>query len=279
MKTAVILGAGAMGRKLAVLLNKNEICLLAYGDNNPSCHDAAAAVPVVSVEAALAYCPDLVCIGVAGRERSAALCEQARELRYNGKVLELCDLARTVDLRAATLFNLLPRLQNVPGDVAELGVYQGNFAWQINLAFADRTLHLFDTFEGFAQVDLEKEGEARYQQGKMDFSDTSAETVQARMPYPKQVVVHAGFFPDTAEGLEIRFAFVSLDADLYAPTLAALEYFMPRLSQGGMIFLHDYNNPRFSGVTKAVADYEAAHGQLMLLPLADLHGTAVIMKV
>ena len=37
MKTAVILGAGQMGHKLAALLAKNHIQLLAYGDNYTAC--------------------------------------------------------------------------------------------------------------------------------------------------------------------------------------------------------------------------------------------------
>jgi O-methyltransferase len=44
-----------------------------------------------------------------------------------------------------------------------------------------------------------------------------------------------------------------------------------------MIVLHDYNNRRFRGAAQAVEDYEKAHGPLALVPLCDLHGTAVIV--
>ena len=37
-----------------------------------------------------------------------------------------------------------------------------------------------------------------------------------------------------------KFAFVSLDTDLYKPTLAGLEFFWPRMSKGGFIFIHDF---------------------------------------
>ena len=76
---------------------------------------------------------------------------------------------------------------------------------------------------------------------------------------------------------EERYAVVSLDADLYAPTLAGLEYFVPRMSPGGAIFLHDYNSLQFDGVRLAVRDYEQTHGPLTMLPLSDLHGTAVLL--
>ena len=277
MKTAVILGAGQMGRRLAALLNKNNIRLLAYGDNNPASHNSQAAVPVYAVETALALLPDIVFIGVAGRARSQELQQQARDLGYTGQVVALSDLAAHVDLRAATLQALLPRLSHVKGDLAEVGVYQGDFAWQLNAAFPERRLHLFDTFDGFSETDLAAETAPLQQQGKVDFSDTSVAAVVSRMPHPAQVVVHPGHFPETAAALETSYALASIDADLYAPTMAAMHYFMPRMNQGGVLLMHDYANPRFPGVAQAVQDYETEHGPLLLLPLPDLHGTAVIM--
>ena len=62
------------------------------------------------------------------------------------------------------------------------------------------------------------------------------------------------------------------------PTLAGLDFFWPRLSPGGAILLHDYNSLQFDGVRKAVHAFEAEHGPLPLLPLSDLHGTAVILR-
>jgi O-methyltransferase len=43
---------------------------------------------------------------------------------------------------------------NVIGEVAELGVYRGDFASIINALFPDRKLYLFDTFRGFARTTL-----------------------------------------------------------------------------------------------------------------------------
>ena len=54
--------------------------------------------------------------------------------------------------------------------------------------------------------------------------------------------------------------------------------FYPRLSPGGAIFLHDYNSRQFDGVKEAVLAYERDHGPLPLVPLSDLHGTAVLIR-
>lgn len=282
MDTIIILGAGQFGRAASRLLNRDRLQLLAFGDNAERLWGTALnGVRVCSVEEAVKLAPDLILIGVTDQERTSQLKSQAIAAGFSKSFLYLSDLYRYLDIRSATLSLMADRLlrRRVPGDIAELGVYKGDTAWKLNLLFPDRRLYLFDTFEGFDPRDIaaeEKAGYSRAQTG--DFADTSAETVLARLPYPGQAIIRKGFFPETAAGLEAaRFCLVSLDADLYAPLLAGLEYFYPRLHPGGMICLHDYGNPRFSGAKQAVEDYEAAHGPLCLVPLCDLHGSAVIV--
>jgi O-methyltransferase len=168
--------------------------------------------------------------------------------------------------------------KNVLGSIAELGVYRGELAAILNRLFASRTLYLFDTFEGFSDNDLSDGKEQNHSQAAVgDFQDTSLEMVLARMPFPEKVVVRKGYFPTTTEGLEDNFALVSLDVDLYKPTLAGLNYFYPRLSSGGCIFVHDYNNLRFKGVRSAVEEFVDATGA-PLVQIPDLAGSAIISK-
>ena len=89
-----------------------------------------------------------------------------------------------------------------------------------------------------------------------------------------------GLFPGTAQGPEEEcFALVSLDADLEESTLAGLHFFLPKLSSGGYLLLHDYNNPRLPGVKKALSRYEQEHGRVPAVPLCDVNGTLVIARV
>lgn len=168
--------------------------------------------------------------------------------------------------------------RGILGNVAELGVYQGEQAALLNELFPDRTIHLFDTFEGFSEADISTETKQGYSNAALgDFQDTSVERVMARMPHPGRVSVHAGLFPDSLQGLEDQFAFVSLDVDLFEPTLAGLEYFFPRLSKGGFIFIHDYNNKRYSGVRHAV-DTFLQQNHVAAIPLPDFAGSLVVLK-
>lgn len=281
METVVILGAGQVGRAARNLLNLNRMEVVAIGDNNPETWDSEAEVPVLPVAEALRADPDLVLVGVMDAGRTAQLTAQMEELGYKGRVMRLCDVYSSFDLRGATFRRMADRVEQcgVPGALAELGTYRGDFAWQLNERFPDRKLYLFDTFSGFDERDIRVEqthGGSRAV--AWDFSDTRAKDVAARMPWEDQVIIRKGFFPETAEGLQETFCLVSIDVDLYAPTLAGLDYFWPRLASGGAILLHDYLSRQFPGVRQAVEDYEAAHGRLPLLPLSDLHGTAVILK-
>jgi O-methyltransferase len=168
--------------------------------------------------------------------------------------------------------------QGVPGSIAELGVYQGELASVLNRLFPERKLYLFDTFEGFSANDLSGGQEKnRSKASAGDFQDTNIDLVLSRMAHPEKVLVRKGYFPETTDGLEDTFAFVSLDVDLYKPTVAGLNYFYPRLSRGGYIFVHDYNNRRYRGVRSAVDEFAKATGA-PVVQLPDMAGTAIISK-
>lgn len=66
--------------------------------------------------------------------------------------------------------------------------------------------------------------------------------------------------------------------DFWESIYAGLNYFYPRLLEGGYIFLHDYNSG-LQGVENAVDRYEREQGgALCKVPLCDANGTLVITK-
>ena len=165
----------------------------------------------------------------------------------------------------------------IPGDAAELGVFQGKFSYAINSLLPQRKLWLFDTFEGFAEENItDEEKEIGIAQGT--FGETSEQKVLSRLPHPEMGEVRKGLSPSTIPAQDVKLAFVSIDCDLYQPALDGLQYFYPRLQPGGYIMLHDYINTYFPGIHKAVEDYEKSHGRLVKVPLADEAGTVVIQK-
>ena len=52
------------------------------------------------------------------------------------------------------------------------------------------------------------------------------------------------------------FCFVLLDLDLFKSTIAALNYFYPKMIRGGYIFIHDYNNPESNyAISRALREF------------------------
>lgn len=166
---------------------------------------------------------------------------------------------------------------SIPGAFAELGVYHGETAKAIHQMDEKRKLYLFETFEGFNEADLSKETQTDNRFTTKMFADTSLEKVQKFINGNENVIFKPGLFPETASGLENeKFALVHLDADLYAPTLAALKFFYPRLFNGGVIIIHDYNH-NWDGIPKAVAEFITTIPE-SLIELPDWQGSAMIVK-
>lgn len=170
--------------------------------------------------------------------------------------------------------------ENVVGSVAELGVAYGNFAILINEMFPHKRLFLFDTFDSFVEDEFYNEvKEGNVSESFLgELKDINVKEVIRKLPHKDKCIIKKGVFPDTSVGLEDeRFAFVSIDVDLKESILHGLEFFYPRLSEGGVIFVHDYHNNSFYGVKQAVLEYEMKNNiRLCKLPLADGGGTLAI---
>ena len=208
-----------------------------------------------------------------------------RALPCNTKVLKYNDIEIAFNddyVRYGTLCLLAEEIihNGISGDIAELGVYQGKFASHLNYIFNDRKLYLFDTFEGFHNKDMNCEMDGLFVEGYnvKQFSSTSVDSVLGKMKYPNNCIIRKGRFPDTVPRNKTVFAFVSLDCDLYEPILSGLEYFYPRLAEGGYIMLHDYNGDYKEGIQNALRKYEKKYGKIPKVPIPDVEGTIIITK-
>jgi O-methyltransferase len=137
-------------------------------------------------------------------------------------------------------------------------------------------MHLFDTFTGFAEAE---HGELATPEDRQRFRDTSAEFVRNRLAHRGGVDIHPGFVPDTLAAVADRtFAFVLLDLDLHAPTLASLEFFYPRLAPGAFLFVHDYNSPEADWACKRAVDGFLDDRPERLVELPDRFGSVVFRR-
>lgn len=201
-----------------------------------------------------------------------------KEGRISGKLKKIEQVYRD-KVRFYSIWLQVNRLknENVKGAFAELGVYKGETARMIHEMDNTRKFYLLDTFQGFDNKDLQFEdlNDEKYSPGH--FSDTTIDTVKKFIDGNENLVFVPGYFPESIVNIkEEHFAFVHLDADLYKPTLAALNYFYPRLSPGGLLLIHDYNHT-WAGLRQAVDEF------LLTIPenpveLSDWQGSIMITK-
>lgn len=165
-------------------------------------------------------------------------------------------------------FSLMHQSDNIKLKCAEAGVFEGDFAKEINSIFPQRKLLLFDTFEGFNDSDIQKEKSDYAKTG--DYSNTSVELVMDKMPYPDMVKIYKGYFPESARNVDGKFLFVNLDLDLYEPTLQGLNYFKNKMTKGSVILVHDYFSMTFDGPRRAVEEFISNdNNRLEAYPIGD----------
>ena len=183
-----------------------------------------------------------------GAESYVAL--HRRCLAQTGTILSSASVFQRFQTRLALINYFLATL-SVPGGRVECGAYRGATALLLCHAWRSRQpdykgadFYLIDSFSG-TSASVAKDfipvrganGDARleafFPAGK---TDTSADLVRGHFREFPEATICAGWIPEVFETLPERaWAFVRLDLTLYEPTLAALEYFYPRLNTGGVI--------------------------------------------
>lgn len=280
MKKIMIFGAGQAGSMISNWINRG-LELLGFIDNNPNLHGKYKDnKKIYSAKESIKMMPDIIVITVLNKEASEEIQLQLKLLDYKGIIFNINDFKSYIDIRLASLRLIASEIneQKLEGEVAELGVYKGKFASEINRLFPSKKLYLFDTFEGFNSKDVNIENSHGYSKAKIgDFSDTNMELVKNHLPYKEQAIFIKGYFPESVKEELPSFCFVSLDTDLYKPTYEGLKVFYPKLVKGGMIIIHDYNSTQFSGVKEAVREF-CIENNAFLVPLCDMHGSAVLIK-
>jgi hypothetical protein len=230
-------------------------------------HGLMATVNFLNQRAYVQYRPD----GHAGRFKEIVHLQHTWERVNRGN--NRGDYARLYFLMA----NIEALEQNgLPGAFAELGVYKGSTAKIMHDLAPGRDLYLFDTFEGFPERHARGDPRRPRSRGYA----CSLEEVRRFVGESATVRYCKGTFPQTAAmvPVDVHFALVHLDCDLYIPTKAALEFFYPRLVPGGMLILHDYDSGYWPGVAQAADEFlfDKPEG---LIRIPDKSGTAALVRL
>lgn len=134
----------------------------------------------------------------------------------------------------------------LPGDLVECGVHTGMLSMAIckyiDFNATGKSFWLFDTFSGIPEEQMaDEERPFRIAENDAYYRQDSYEIARRNFaPYPKARLIR-GRVPDTLESAGIEaVGYLSLDMNIAAPELAALEFFWPKLSTGAIVLLDDY---------------------------------------
>lgn len=173
MKTAVILETDHLSIPVSDLLNPKEMKLVGIGNSHPETWNVFAnaetgelkeeieGMPVMPIDLAVSLQPDVIVIAAADPEKSHALQYMAIRAGFLNDIIFINDIYTQFTVKGAAIRRLTRRLTDlgISGNIAELGCYQGDLSWQLNVLMPERKLYLFDTFEGFDARDIAREQE------------------------------------------------------------------------------------------------------------------------
>lgn len=156
------------------------------------------------------------------------------------------------------LAELLDRVRDVPGDVAEFGAWKGATTsfFAKALSNTNKTAHAFDNFAGFdAQVQTEKDLRSAYK-GNLD----ELKIMLAVNGLTGAVEFYVGDICKTVLDFNAKLSLVYIDCDVYEPCIAALRRCHNLLSPGGLIVFDEWNDPAWPGETQAATEFLNVHG-------------------
>ena len=147
----------------------------------------------------------------------------------------------------------------VPGDFVEMGCYKGDTSLLIAevLQESDKRLWIYDSFEGLPEKRKEDEsllGEA-FKGGELYVTKREVKERFLRAGIKVPVIKKAWFSELVNEDLPCKIAFAFLDGDFYESIRDSLAIVGDKISDGGVIMIHDYKNPALPGVARAVDEW------------------------
>ena len=162
---------------------------------------------------------------------------------------------------------------NFEGDFVELGCYRGDTSLLLEkmlenaekskkITNGSKTLWLYDSFAGLPEKTKEDSSVAGDEFKASELFVSKREVIERfKKANLKLPVIKKSFFenlnPETDLPEKISFAF--LDGDLYSSIKTSLNLVVPKLSEQGIILVHDYNNPKLPGPARAVDEFLQIH--------------------
>jgi len=198
---AIIFGTGSSGKSLLPVIQE-QYQVIAFTDNDKSkWGETFEGYRVCEPESILDLEHDVVI--VASSPGLNPITKQLLDMGISRGDIITDYVAISVKSRIVFLEKLADLFQEkgINGCVAEGGVFEGEFAKEINRVFSTSKLYLFDTFSGFDARDISIEKERSFSEfGVRHLAITNENVVLRKLPYPDYCDIRKGFFPERPRG-------------------------------------------------------------------------------
>jgi hypothetical protein len=185
---------------------------------------------------------------------------------YENNFYLSCDITRISKILAH--YELFKLINEIPGAIVECGVLKGASLSRFTMfreifsnPFSKKIIG-FDTFGKFPETSFEDDKKPREQQiksaGLESISKEQLSNVLKHKGIDKNIELIEGDITKTVpeyvkNNPELKISLLNLDTDIYEPAVTILENLYPRITNGGILVLDDYET--FPGEAKAVDDY------------------------
>jgi macrocin-O-methyltransferase TylF-like protien len=176
--------------------------------------------------------------------------------------------------RFLAMYEIFKMVLQIKGSIVECGVFRGFslMSWAKLSSILEpenltRRIYGFDSFNGFPSVtEMDRSAAGDAEPG--DFQGSNYDELQEIIRVydqdrflghiPKVQLIRgdatksiSGF---VKENMHLLVSLLFLDMDLYEPTKAALEHFLPRMPKGAVLAFDDLDNPIWPGETTALLE-------------------------
>lgn len=159
--------------------------------------------------------------------------------------------------RGRSIYDHAVSCLGLPGNVVEIGCYNGGIVKLLAKIFPHRVVYAFDTFMGMPELNTLDNS---IMSGT--FKDTDLLLVKEYLLDCPNVRIIPGLFPDTFQKyMKTKYAFVHFDGDLYETMANCLNIFCPLLS--GKMIIDDYGRIETPGVKTALDEFKDAEVELL----------------
>jgi tetratricopeptide (TPR) repeat protein len=183
--------------------------------------------------------------------------------------------------RAHIAVSIISQIQRKKLVIVECGVHHGHLMQTVmhyfdNAKEKEIDLHLFDTFRGIPPEQINNNESIAHWHNKNSYIGDYFDITKSFFSDFSKVKFYRGKVPDTLANFKENYIdFLSLDMNIVAPEKKALEFFWPKIKQGGALLIDDYG---FQNHTTQQVMYDKFFSKNGILPMQLPTGQAVVFK-